>query len=141
MPDQFSHVATAAGILNSSVGTARERIVDCGSEFWRAMAHLGTWPPDLLKKAKRIGTGLLWDGFPVEGAVPTAASGTMPYTAGEWATEIAKDMANLAGDIELARTEKRHPKQMGSYRTGEWSKRYGSQVEQSRSAPRTAQRV
>jgi hypothetical protein len=31
------------------------------------------------------------------------------YTIGEWATRIAKNMANLAADIELARTEGRLP--------------------------------
>jgi hypothetical protein len=107
MSDQFSHVANAVGILNSSVGTLLERVIDGTSEFWLAMAHLGKWPPDLFKKARRIGTMLLWDGFPVEGPVPTVASDKRLYTIGEWATGIAEDMANLAADIERARTEGR----------------------------------
>ena len=109
MLDQFCHVANAVGILNGGVGTPQDRLVDGGSEFWRAMAYLGKWPPDLLKKAKRIGTALLWDGFPVEGAGATAAFMKRRYTIGEWATEIANDMANLAADIEQARTEGRLP--------------------------------
>jgi hypothetical protein len=107
MPDQFSHVANAVGILNSTGGTPLERIVEGGSEFWRAMRHLGQWPPDLLKKARRICGVLLSDGFPLKGAVPTAAS--KKSTTGEWATEIAKDMANLAADVEQARTAGRLP--------------------------------
>jgi hypothetical protein len=109
MSDQFSHVANAVGILNSSVGTLLERIIDGSSEFWRAMTHLGKWPPDLLTKAKRIGTVLLWDGFPVDDEVPTVASKKRLYTLGEWATGIVEAMANLAADIELARTEGRLP--------------------------------
>jgi hypothetical protein len=107
MSDQFSHVANAVGILNSGVGSPRDRIVDGGSEFWRAMAHLGKWPPDLLKKARCICMVLLSDGFPVEGAVPTAASKKRLHTIGEWATKIARDMTNLLADIEQARTEGR----------------------------------
>ena len=109
MSDQFSHVANAVGILNSGVGTPQERIVNGGSEFWRAMAHLGRWPPDLLMKANRICTILLWDGFSVEGALPTTTLKKRLYTIGEWATEIAKDMARLAADIERARAEGRLP--------------------------------
>ena len=112
MSDQFSHVANAVGILNSTVGTPQERIADGGSEFWRAMAHLGKWPPDLLKKARRICTVLLWDGFSMEGTVPFKKK---LYTIGEWATRIAKDMANLAADIELARAGAT-PKQPSGYR-------------------------
>ena len=109
MSDQFSHVANAVGILNSGVGTPQERIADGGSEFWRAMAHLGKWPPDLLKKARRICTVLLWDSFPAAGAVPTAAFKKRLYTIGEWATRIAKHMATLAADIERARADGRLP--------------------------------
>ena len=108
MSDQFSHVANAVGILNSSVGTARGRIVDGGGEFWRAMTHLGKWPPDLLRKARRICTVLLWDAFPVAGAVPTAVFKRL-CSIGEWATRIAKHMANLAADIERARADGRLP--------------------------------
>jgi hypothetical protein len=73
------------------------------------MVHLGKWPPDLLKQAKRIGTVLLWDGFPAEGAVPRAASKKRLYTREEWTTKIAGDMANLAADIEQARIQGRLP--------------------------------
>lgn len=65
--------------------------------------------PDLLKKANRIGTVLLQDGFPVEGVVPAPTFKNSLYTVGEWTTEITEGMSNLAEDIEQARTDGRLP--------------------------------
>jgi hypothetical protein len=111
MPDSLYHVAQAAETLAGPHGTAKEKLVKAGGEFWAAMIYREEWTPELQVRAERICQTLLAGGT-VEMTVNQMDSDTAARTA----TELTAALARLAADIARARDESRLPSQQSGFR-------------------------
>jgi hypothetical protein len=110
MPDSLYHVTQAAETLAGSQGTAKEKLIKAGGEFWAAMWYRNEWTPELLLKADRICETLLADG-----PINTTVNNMDPETAARTATELAATMVRLLADIAVARTANQLPSQQSGF--------------------------
>jgi hypothetical protein len=105
MEDQFSRIdpseriGEAARILNSITGTAKTRLVVGGTELWAAMIDNQRWSPDMRQKAWHICEALLNRGT-IKTTVETMDQGTAETVA----RRVAREMAELAADMQRAKT-------------------------------------
>jgi outer membrane murein-binding lipoprotein Lpp len=111
LPDLLHHVAEAAETLAGPHGTAKEKLVKAGSQFWAAMQYPDEWTPELLDRADRICETLL-----AGGTIETTAKKMDSETAATTVTELAATMARLAVDIAVARTGNQLPSQESGFR-------------------------
>jgi hypothetical protein len=113
LPDLLHHVAEAAETLAGPHGTAKEKLVKAGRQFWAAMRYLEEWPPELLDRADRICETLL-----AGGTIETTVRKMNPETAARTAIELRATIARLAADIAVARTGNQLPGQQSAQQSG-----------------------
>jgi hypothetical protein len=102
MSDLLYHVVQAAETLAGPYGTAKEKLIRAGGEFWAAMWYRDEWTPELLEKADRICETLL-----AEGTIETTVNKMDSETAASTAEELTAAVAHLAADIAVASAESR----------------------------------
>jgi hypothetical protein len=109
-PDSLHHVAQAAETLAGPHGTAREKLIKAGGQFWAAMRYRYEWTPELLDTADPI-----WKTLFAEGTIETTVRKMNPETAARTAVELAATMARLAADIAIARAGNQLPSQQNGF--------------------------
>jgi hypothetical protein len=98
MHSQLHHVAEAAEILSSSLGTPKERLIVGGIRLWAAMLDPAAWPPGLLDKVTEM-----YAVFLTGGGVRRTVNQMDDETANKCLQQLARDTAELAADIEKAK--------------------------------------
>ena len=102
MPARPNHVARAATFLTGTSGTPKEKLVIGGKMLRMAVMQPEDWTPTLLTKANGILKALL-DNQKLEARVAQMDE----KTASKCLSQLSKDMAELADDMEKARTRKK----------------------------------
>jgi hypothetical protein len=102
MPVQLHPITQAAAFLTTGPGTPKEKLIVGGKLIWAARICPGDWPPDLLERANSICRGLLKGG-----TVQKTVEQMDENTANKCLKQLAKDTAELAAEIEQARSQKR----------------------------------
>ena len=102
MPVQLHPIAQAATFLTTGPGTPKEKLVLGGKLIWAARTLPGDWTPDLLERANSIYRGLL-----TGGTVQKTVEQMDENTANKCLKQLAKDTAELAAEIEQARSQAR----------------------------------
>jgi hypothetical protein len=104
MLDQFNSITQAVEILNGASGTPQERLVNGFKAFYRATIVSEDWPAHLWDMYNGI-CGTLLAG----GTLQRTADGMDLNAASECATQVARNMTDLAVAVELARTQRLMP--------------------------------
>jgi len=102
MPVQLHSITEAAAFLTTGPGTAKEKLVLGGKLIFAARLRPGDWPPHLLERANSIYQGLLKGGN-----VKKTVEQMDENTANRCLKQLAKDTAELAEELEQARSKKR----------------------------------
>ena len=102
MPDQLHLIAEAANFLTSGKGTPKEKLIHGGKLIWAATILSDDWTPDLLERANSIYRGLLKGG-----TLKKTVEEMDENTANKCLKQLAKDTAELAAEIEKARSRAR----------------------------------
>ncbi len=102
MPVQSHPIAQAATFLTTGPGTPKEKLVLGGKLIWAARLLPEDWTPDLLERANGIYQGLL-----TGGSVRRTVKQMDENTADKRLKRLAKDTAELAAEIEQARSQAR----------------------------------
>jgi hypothetical protein len=95
-------IAQVATFLTTGPGTPRERLVLGGKLIWAAATLAGDWTPDLLERANSLYRGLLKGG-----TVRKTVEQMDENTVNKCLKQLAKDTAELAAEIEQARSRAR----------------------------------
>ena len=102
MPVQVHPIAQAATFLTSGPGTAKEKLVLGGKLIWAARTLPGDWTPELLERANSI-----YRGLSKGGTVQKTVEQMDENTANKCLKQLTKDTAELAAEIEQARSQAR----------------------------------
>ena len=95
-------IAQAVKSLTTGSGTAKEKLRLGSKLLWAARTIPGNWTPELLERANRIYGGLLQGG-----SVHKRLEEMDENAANKCLKQLAKDMVELAAEIERARSQGR----------------------------------
>ena len=95
-------IAQAANFLTVGPGTPKEKLLLGSKLIWAARTLPGDWTPDLLERANSIYRGLLKGG-----TVQKTVAQMDENAAKKCLTQLTKDTAELAAEIEQARSQGR----------------------------------
>jgi hypothetical protein len=102
MPVQLHPIAQAAAYLTTGPGTPKQKLLLGGKLIWAATILPGDWTPDLLERANSIYRGLLKGG-----TVQKTVEQMDENVANKCLKQLSKDTAELAAEIEQARSRAR----------------------------------
>ena len=101
MSVQLCPIAQVAQFLASGSGTTKQKLIAGGKMLWAATALSKDWPPGVVEKSNRAQQALVTDG-----SILRTVSGMNEKTATECLKQLTKDVAELALEVEQARSKR-----------------------------------